>query len=129
MRKPRKNYTPVDPTGTPLGDALCRDEGILYAKIDLARSVEPKQFHDVVGSYNRFDIFALTVNRSARRPATFVDERQDSAGSKIPPDRGPAGPEWNGINGFICSLMVDLGEEVEMSGVLPPRTSPRTAPS
>src|SRR5512135_3888198 len=70
----------LDPTGTPLGDALCRDEGILYAEIDLARSVEPKQFHDVVGSYNRFDIFALTVDRSARRPATFVDERQDSAG-------------------------------------------------
>ena len=37
MRKPRKNYTPVDPTGTPLGDAICRDEGILYAKIDLAQ--------------------------------------------------------------------------------------------
>jgi aliphatic nitrilase len=64
----------LDPTGTPVGDALCRDEGILYADIDLAQSVEPKQFHDVVGSYNRFDIFALTVNRSARLPATFVDE-------------------------------------------------------
>jgi hypothetical protein len=57
-----------------VGDALCRDEGILYADIDLAQSVEPKQFHDVVGSYNRFDIFTLTVNRSARLPATFVDE-------------------------------------------------------
>jgi aliphatic nitrilase len=64
----------LDPTGTPVGDALCRDEGILYADIDLVQSVEPKQFHDVVGSYNRFDIFALTVNRSARLPATFVDE-------------------------------------------------------
>jgi aliphatic nitrilase len=64
----------LDPTGTPVGDSLCRDEGILYADIDLAQSVEPKQFHDVVGYYNRFDIFALTVNRSARRPATFVDE-------------------------------------------------------
>jgi aliphatic nitrilase len=64
----------LDPTGTPVGDALCRDEGILYADIDLAQSVEPKQFHDVVGSYNRFDIFALTVNRSARLPATFLDE-------------------------------------------------------
>jgi aliphatic nitrilase len=80
----------IDPTGTPLGDALCQDEGILYAEIDLARSVELKQFHDVVGSYNRFDIFALSVNRSARPPATFLDERQDSAGSKIPVDRGPA---------------------------------------
>jgi aliphatic nitrilase len=80
----------IDPTGTPLGDALCQDEGILYAEIDLARSVELKQLHDVVGSYNRFDIFTLSVNRSAHRPATFLDERQDSAGSKIPVDRGPA---------------------------------------
>jgi aliphatic nitrilase len=77
-----------DPTGTPMGASLCRDEGILYAEIDLAQSVEPKQFHDVVGYYNRFDIFALSVNRSARRPATFVDELQDSAGSEIPLDCG-----------------------------------------
>jgi hypothetical protein len=64
----------LDPTGTPLGASLCREEGILYAEIDLARCVEPKQFHDVVGSYNRFDIFRLSVDRSARRPATFLDE-------------------------------------------------------
>jgi hypothetical protein len=76
----------LDPTGISLGKALCRDEGILYADIDLARSVEPKQFHDVVGSYNRFDIFALTVNRSARPPARFIDEKWDSAGSKVPQD-------------------------------------------
>jgi aliphatic nitrilase len=68
-----------DPTGTPLGEALCRDEGILYADIDLAQSVEPKQFHDVAGSYNRFDIFTLSVDRSARRPATFLDGAGESA--------------------------------------------------
>jgi aliphatic nitrilase len=64
----------LDPTGTPVGDPPRRDEGILYAEIDLERSVELKQFHDVVGSYNRFDVFALSVNRSARGPVTFVDE-------------------------------------------------------
>jgi aliphatic nitrilase len=63
----------LDPTGTPVGDPLCGHEGILYAEIDLAQSVEPKQFHDVVGYYNRFDIFSFTVDRSARRPATFVE--------------------------------------------------------
>jgi len=66
-----------DPTGTPVGASLCRDEGILYADIDLAQAVEPKQFQDVVGYYNRFDIFHFSVDRSARPPATFVDERQD----------------------------------------------------
>jgi hypothetical protein len=72
----------LDPTGVSLGEALCRDEGILYADIDLARSVEPKQFHDLVGSYNRFDIFTLTVDRSARPPARFIEEGLDSAGAK-----------------------------------------------
>jgi aliphatic nitrilase len=72
----------LDPTGTPMGASLCRDEGILYADIDLAQSVEPKQFHDVVGYYNRFDIFALSVDRSARRPATFVEACNPAAGGQ-----------------------------------------------
>jgi aliphatic nitrilase len=87
---PRGISVILGPTGAALGEALCRDEGILYADIDLAQSVEPKQFHDLVGSYNRFDIFTLSVDRSARRPATFIDEARDSIGPELPPDRGPA---------------------------------------
>jgi nitrilase len=83
----------VDPSGAAIGDALCRDEGILYADIDLAQSVEPKQFHDVVGYYNRFDIFALTVNRSPHRPATFVDAQQNPAARAIPSDGGSGNRE------------------------------------
>ena len=77
-QSPRGISLVLDPSGKPLGDALNQDEGILYADIDLAQSVEPKQFHDLVGSYNRFDIFTLTVNRSPRPPATFIDDRQDA---------------------------------------------------
>jgi aliphatic nitrilase len=80
-QSPRGISIVIDPTGTPLGEALCQDEGILYADIDLAQGVEPKQFHDVVGSYNRFDIFTLSVDRSVRRPATFIGERPDSGDS------------------------------------------------
>ena len=40
--------------------------------LDLAAGVEPKQFHDVVGYYNRFDIFHLTVDRSENRPIRFA---------------------------------------------------------
>jgi aliphatic nitrilase len=40
----------------------------------VARCVEPKQFHDVVGYYNRFDIFRLDVDRSPREPAAFTDD-------------------------------------------------------
>jgi aliphatic nitrilase len=73
----------MDPTGTPVGEPLCRDEGLLYADIDLSQSVELKQFHDVVGYYNRFDIFALTVDRSRRPPAAFVEERPNPANWQI----------------------------------------------
>lgn len=63
----------VDPTGESLGDTLQDEEGIAYAEFDLRRCIEPKQFHDVVGYYNRFDVFDLTVNRKRLSPATFVD--------------------------------------------------------
>jgi aliphatic nitrilase len=85
-QSPRGISAVFGPTGSPLGEELCRDEGVLYAEIDLAQSVEPKQFHDLVGSYNRFDIFSLSVDRSARRPATFLDERRAPGGSAVPLD-------------------------------------------
>ena len=50
------------------------EEGIAYAEIDLNRCVEPKQFHDVVGYYNRFDVFDLTINRTRLTPARFYDD-------------------------------------------------------
>jgi len=64
----------IGPDAEPVCQVLCEEEGILYADIDLDQCVEPKQFHDVVGSYNRFDIFHLTVDRSANRPVTFLAE-------------------------------------------------------
>lgn len=64
----------VDPTGAMLGDFLQNDEGIAYAEFDLSRCVEPKQYHDVTGYYNRFDVFSLTVNRKRQHPITFVDD-------------------------------------------------------
>lgn len=62
----------LDPTGAQIGEVL-QDEGILYAEIDLNACVEPKQFHDVVGYYNRFDVFDLAVNRRRLEPAQFRD--------------------------------------------------------
>ena len=52
------------------------------ADIDLAACVEPKQFHDVVGYYNRFDVFKLTVDRSANRPVSFTGD--SAAAEPIP---------------------------------------------
>jgi aliphatic nitrilase len=42
------------------------------ASIDTRARVEPEQFPDVVGGYNRFDVFTLTIDRR-RRPATFAE--------------------------------------------------------
>src|SRR5256885_7176219 len=63
----------LGPSGEILGDTLCESEGLLYQDIDIAQCVEPKQFHDVVGYYNRFDIFELTVTRKRLSPIQFLD--------------------------------------------------------
>ena len=73
---PRGVSLVVGPAGMPVTPVMREDEGILYADIDLAECVEPKQFHDVVGYYNRFDIFKLRVDRTRAAPATF-EERLD----------------------------------------------------
>jgi aliphatic nitrilase len=65
----------VGPTGEQIGEMLQNEEGIVYADIDINHCVEPKQFHDVVGYYNRFDIFDFSVNRHRHRPASFIDTR------------------------------------------------------
>ncbi len=65
---PRSVSMVIDPMGRvcagPVGDA----EELLYADIDLQQCVTPKQFHDVSGGYNRFDIFELHVDRRRRSP-------------------------------------------------------------
>lgn len=66
----------LDPAGTVIGGPLSDAEGIIYAEIDTALSVEPKQFHDVVGYYNRFDIFDFHVDRTRREPATYREEQK-----------------------------------------------------
>lgn len=73
----------VDPTGEAVGDLLQDQEGIAYAEFDLTRCIEPKQFHDVVGYYNRFDVFDLTVNRKRLKPATFLDIAETPATSEM----------------------------------------------
>jgi len=65
----------LDPTGAQVGDSIQGEEGIAYAELDLSDCVEPKQFHDTVGYYQRFDIFDMKVDR--RRQGVeemFVDD-------------------------------------------------------
>ena len=65
----------LDPTGAQVGENVQGEEGIAYAELNLADCVEPKQFHDTVGYYQRFDIFDLKVDR--RRQGVedmFIDD-------------------------------------------------------
>lgn len=64
----------IGPSGEVISDTLCEAEGLLYQDIDISQCVEPKQFHDVVGYYNRFDVFDLRVNRKRIVPITFSDD-------------------------------------------------------
>lgn len=71
---PRGVSMAIGPTGEAVSDIACDEERIVYADIDLAKCVELKQIHDLAGYYNRFDIFRLTVDRSANRPVRFAEE-------------------------------------------------------
>ncbi len=68
---PRAETMFVNPRGVVIGDVLRDSEGIAYASFDLVECIEPKQFHDTAGYYNRFDVFDLTVNRKRLQPITF----------------------------------------------------------
>lgn len=52
-------------------------EDILYTDMDVEECIEGKQYHDVVGGYQRLDIFDLQVDRSRREPARFMEGSQD----------------------------------------------------
>jgi predicted amidohydrolase len=67
----------TDPNGTQIAE-ITGEEGIVYADIDLSESIIPKQAQDIVGYYNRFDIFQLKINHTPHRPITCF-ERGDSA--------------------------------------------------
>ena len=75
LARPRSALSGVfGPDGRPVGKPLIDDEGIVYGEIDLAKCIQPKQMHDIVGHYNRFDIFQLHVNNKPLTPVTFATD-------------------------------------------------------
>src|SRR5262249_51104214 len=86
---PRAVSVVIGPSGEPVSELPADHEGLLYCDIDPRGCVEPKQFHDVVGYYNRFDVFELTVNRKRLRPASFGPAETESLDgpSSTPEDR------------------------------------------
>jgi aliphatic nitrilase len=84
----------VGPDATLLSEPLIDVEGIAYAEIDLRRCIQPKQMHDIVGGYNRFDIFDLHVNRQPLAAVTFQGDPTDQASPpRTADDRRPTGED------------------------------------
>lgn len=65
------------PDGRPVGEPLVDEEGIVYAEIDLGRCIQPKQMHDIIGHYNRFDVFQLQFDNRPRGPLAFTAPAAD----------------------------------------------------
>lgn len=71
----------LDSTGKRVGEQIVGEEGVVYADLDLNECVEPKQFHDVVGTgYQRYDVFDVRVDRRRRGvEGLFGKRRGDEA--------------------------------------------------
>ena len=67
----------IGPNGAIVGKPLIDEEGIVYADIALEKCIQPKQMHDILGHYNRFDIFDLRVNTAPTRKITFIDNHEE----------------------------------------------------
>lgn len=78
----------LGPDGRVIGEPLIDDEGIVYADIDLSRCIQPRQMHDIVGHYNRFDVFDLRVNRRPLQAARY-DDQDGAAGDETGWDLDP----------------------------------------
>lgn len=53
----------IGPRGEVLAGPLVGVEGIVTADIDFASALAPKLMHDIVGAYNRFDVFDVSISK------------------------------------------------------------------
>jgi nitrilase len=73
----------IGPDGRTVAGPLVGKAGILHAEVDLKREIVAKQAHDIVGTYNRADIFQLSVDTrrpTLLRPYSSLPEK----GSEVP---------------------------------------------
>jgi len=58
----------IGPTGQMLCEPVVGGEGFAVADIDISESIILKEAQDIIGRYNRFDIFHLSVNQTRIKP-------------------------------------------------------------
>jgi predicted amidohydrolase len=62
------------PDGTVVADSVAGEESIVYADLDLGRIAEEQGALDVVGHYNRPDVFSFSVDARPRAPVDWLEE-------------------------------------------------------
>ena len=63
----------VGPTGQIIGEPVVGGEGFAVADIDISEAIVLKEAHDIIGRYNRFDVFQLRVNQTRIKPVRLYE--------------------------------------------------------
>jgi nitrilase len=69
-RQPTGGTCVFAPDGTIVADSVAGEEAIVFADLDLGRIPEEQAALDVVGHYNRPDVFTLTIDERPREPVS-----------------------------------------------------------
>lgn len=97
LSRPNSAFSGIfGPDGRLMTDPLVDVEGIVYAEIDLSRCIQPKQMHDIIGHYNRFDVFDLRVNTRQLTPVRLASGVSTPDGATAPHDGSQDGPHGSG---------------------------------
>lgn len=64
----------VGPDGEYVTEPIVGEEGIIYADLDINKEIALKGVHDIVGSYQRFDIFKVDINQTPLSAAYFYNK-------------------------------------------------------
>jgi aliphatic nitrilase len=64
----------IGPDGREVSKPLIDEVGIVYADVNLNKCIQAKQMHDILGHYNRFDVFSLTVDKRDKGPLEIIQD-------------------------------------------------------
>jgi len=73
----------IGPTGRHLVPPLVGEEGMLIAELDLTESIVQKQAQDIVGTYQRLDIFRVEIDKRRPEPLYVTGESARDGQSAI----------------------------------------------